>query len=101
MAFGKEIVKDEAPVVKKEKRLMHYSSFHQILLVGEGDFSFSLCLARSFSSASNIVATSLDPYGLSFPFLVFHFHMYLNVLVTCVLLSNFLVLGHYLFLGEQ
>ncbi|XP_042477962.1 uncharacterized protein LOC122059311 [Macadamia integrifolia] len=42
--------------------LKHYSSCHQILLVGEGDFSFSLCLAQSFGSASNIVATSLDSY---------------------------------------
>uniref|UniRef100_A0A2N9FVU1 25S rRNA (uridine-N(3))-methyltransferase BMT5-like domain-containing protein n=1 Tax=Fagus sylvatica TaxID=28930 RepID=A0A2N9FVU1_FAGSY len=38
----------------------HYSSKHRILLVGEGDFSFSLCLARAFGSAHNMVATSLD-----------------------------------------
>ncbi|KAD7117438.1 hypothetical protein E3N88_04706 [Mikania micrantha] len=37
-----------------------YSSAHKILLVGEGDFSFSLCLARSFRSARNIVATTVD-----------------------------------------
>ena len=65
MAVGKEMVKAEVGMEEKEKWLMHYSSFHQILLVGEGDFSFSLCLAQSFSSASNIVATSLNPYGLS------------------------------------
>ncbi|MQM22956.1 hypothetical protein Taro_056016, partial [Colocasia esculenta] len=41
----------------------HYSSGQEILLVGEGDFSFSLSLARSFRSASNIVATSLDNYS--------------------------------------
>ena len=46
-----------------EKWAKDYSSNHQILLVGDGDFSFSLSLARSFGSASNIVATSLDPYG--------------------------------------
>ncbi|XP_057520376.1 heavy metal-associated isoprenylated plant protein 41-like isoform X3 [Amaranthus tricolor] len=40
-----------------------YTSFHQILLVGEGDFSFSLSLAHNLGSASNIVATSLDSYG--------------------------------------
>ncbi|GLU23991.1 hypothetical protein SLE2022_399640 [Rubroshorea leprosula] len=37
-----------------------YSGNHNILLVGEGDFSFSLTLATRFGSASNIVATSLD-----------------------------------------
>nr|GMC53663.1 heavy metal-associated isoprenylated plant protein 41-like [Ipomoea batatas] len=46
----------------EEKWLMHYSSLHQILLVGDGDFSFSLCLANSFGSASNILASSLDSY---------------------------------------
>ncbi|MED6218331.1 hypothetical protein PIB30_025908 [Stylosanthes scabra] len=44
----------------EEKRIKHYSSCQQILLVGEGDFSFALCLAKAFGSASNIVATSLD-----------------------------------------
>ncbi|KAL8150677.1 hypothetical protein V2J09_020485 [Rumex salicifolius] len=48
--------------VSRERWKKHYSSFHQILLVGEGDFSFALCLARSFDSASNIVATSFDSY---------------------------------------
>ncbi|GLJ48998.1 hypothetical protein SUGI_1033730 [Cryptomeria japonica] len=43
-----------------EKRIMHYSDFHHILLVGEGDFSFSSALAKAFGSAENIVATSLD-----------------------------------------
>ncbi|KAI3510180.1 hypothetical protein L1887_25711 [Cichorium endivia] len=46
----------------KEKWAKHYSSNHQILLVGEGDFSFSMSLATSFGSASNIVATSFDLY---------------------------------------
>ncbi|GMN27524.1 hypothetical protein TIFTF001_001690 [Ficus carica] len=44
----------------KEMRIQHYSSFQKILLVGEGDFSFSACLARAFGSAVNMVATSLD-----------------------------------------
>lgn len=44
----------------KERWIKHYSSCHNILLVGEGDFSFALCLARAFRSASNMVATSLD-----------------------------------------
>ena len=38
---------------------MHYN-FHSILLVGEGDFSFSTALARAFGSTKNIIATSLD-----------------------------------------
>ncbi|XP_072968523.1 uncharacterized protein [Typha angustifolia] len=46
------------------KWLKHYCSLHEILLVGEGDFSFSLSLADAFGSASNIVATSLDPHDV-------------------------------------
>ncbi|PKI78815.1 hypothetical protein CRG98_000775 [Punica granatum] len=48
---------------RKKKKIMHHSSNHKILLVGEGDFSFAACLARAFSSAPNIVATSLDSRG--------------------------------------
>lgn len=55
-------VKDEESA-KTEKWKKHYSSKHKILLVGEGDFSFSLCLARAFGSAHNLVATSLDSHG--------------------------------------
>ncbi|KAG8385980.1 hypothetical protein BUALT_Bualt03G0101500 [Buddleja alternifolia] len=46
-----------APVGRSIK---HYSSSHRILLVGEGDFSFSTCLATAFVWASNMIATSLD-----------------------------------------
>ncbi|KAH9652504.1 hypothetical protein KPL70_027124 [Citrus sinensis] len=45
---------------ESEKWIQHYSSHHKILLVGEGDFSFAACLAKSFGSADNMVATSLD-----------------------------------------
>ncbi|XP_010540159.1 PREDICTED: uncharacterized protein At4g26485-like [Tarenaya hassleriana] len=45
-----------------EKWLQHYSSKQKILLVGEGDFSFSVSLARAFGSAANITATSLDSF---------------------------------------
>ncbi|KAF5206973.1 Heavy metal-associated isoprenylated plant protein, partial [Thalictrum thalictroides] len=47
-------------VRKKNIWIKHYCSSHRILLVGEGDFSFSACLAKAFGSASNMVATSLD-----------------------------------------
>ncbi|KAH9312857.1 hypothetical protein KI387_027892 [Taxus chinensis] len=43
-----------------QSTLVHYSSLHRILLVGEGDFSFSSALATAFGCAENIVATSLD-----------------------------------------
>lgn len=49
--------------VYEAKWLKHYSSDHEILLVGEGDFSFSFSLAKAFGSAFNMVATSLDSYG--------------------------------------
>ncbi|XP_048129524.1 uncharacterized protein LOC115733012 isoform X2 [Rhodamnia argentea] len=54
---GEEEVKE-----RRKKWLQQYSSHHQILLVGEGDFSFSSSLASAFGSASNVTATSLDPY---------------------------------------
>ncbi|KAG6407384.1 hypothetical protein SASPL_130373 [Salvia splendens] len=58
---AKEQVNSSSIIVgEEEKRIKHYSSRHSILLVGEGDFSFSACLALAFGSAANIVATSLD-----------------------------------------
>ncbi|XP_077225122.1 uncharacterized protein At4g26485-like [Tasmannia lanceolata] len=54
---------------KKEKNevlevwVTHYSSLQKFLLVGEGDFSFALSLAKGFGSGLNITATSLDPEG--------------------------------------
>jgi 25S rRNA (uracil2634-N3)-methyltransferase len=53
-----------------------YSSTQSILLVGEGDFSFSLALATGFGSGENIVATSLDRYG-KVSFSDFQFFIYL------------------------
>ncbi|XP_052178959.1 uncharacterized protein At4g26485-like [Diospyros lotus] len=44
----------------QERWIRHYSSRHQILLVGEGNFSFAASLATAFGSARNMVATSLD-----------------------------------------
>jgi len=46
-----------------KRSIKHYSNSHQILLVGEGDFSFSLALANAFGSAENMVPTSLDSRG--------------------------------------
>ncbi|KAL5803740.1 hypothetical protein ACOSQ3_030540 [Xanthoceras sorbifolium] len=50
---------------EEAKWIKHYSSCHQILLVGEGDFSFAACLAKAFGTASNIIATSLDSKATS------------------------------------
>lgn len=50
----------ESMWAREEKSIMHYASSQKILLVGEGDFSFALCLARAFGTAYNMVATSLD-----------------------------------------
>ena len=55
-----------------KKRLGQYSSTQSILLVGDGNFSFSLALAAAFGSGANLVATSLDTYGLP-PFHRFRF----------------------------
>lgn len=65
----------------EEKIKKHYSSFHNILLVGEGDFSFALCLARAFGSAVNMVATSLDDRGMivAFHFLFFIYFYFFNL----------------------
>ncbi|KAK3007288.1 hypothetical protein RJ639_015747 [Escallonia herrerae] len=62
MAKDKKVEHRTEKEGREEKLESHYSSSHRILLVGEGDFSFSSSLAMSFASASNIVATSLDSY---------------------------------------
>lgn len=46
------------------KWLKHYSSMQSILVVGDGDFSFSRALAVAFCSGENLVSTSLDSYGI-------------------------------------
>ncbi|XP_074303453.1 uncharacterized protein At4g26485-like [Silene latifolia] len=53
-------------------RIGPYSSIQKILLVGEGDFSFSTSLAVAFESASNMIATSLN----SLEFLTKHYRKF-------------------------
>ncbi|XP_019190723.1 PREDICTED: uncharacterized protein At4g26485-like [Ipomoea nil] len=62
---GEEMVNKVGGVVlgKDAKWIKHYSSSQKILLVGEGDFSFSAALATAFGDASNMVATSLNSHG--------------------------------------
>ncbi|XP_031492631.1 uncharacterized protein At4g26485-like [Nymphaea colorata] len=44
----------------KKGYIVNYSEWEEILLVGEGDFSFSLGLARALGDGTNMIATSLD-----------------------------------------
>ncbi|WCJ32558.1 hypothetical protein M5689_013976 [Euphorbia peplus] len=48
----------------EERWMKYYSSYHRILIVGDGDFSFSTCLALHFGTAFNMLATSLDSYDI-------------------------------------
>ncbi|PKU75017.1 uncharacterized protein At4g26485-like [Dendrobium catenatum] len=50
----------ESSEEKRDIWIKHYSSSHRILLVGEGDFSFSACLVKAFGSANNMITTSYD-----------------------------------------
>ncbi|KAL8462113.1 hypothetical protein ACS0TY_033266 [Phlomoides rotata] len=75
---GDAAVTVKCNVMSAEGRWMkHYSSCHRILLVGDGDFSFSTCLAAAFGWASNMIATSLDSQA----FLVKNYHNALPNLV--------------------
>lgn len=78
--------REEAKEEEEEKWVKYYSSFHQILLVGEGDFSFSMSLALSFASATNIVASSLDSYGNSF-----YLSFFIDTLLVFYILQLYLI----------
>ncbi|KAL7088172.1 hypothetical protein ACP275_13G112100 [Erythranthe tilingii] len=65
VAEEKEAMLKTKTIISKKRIKHYYSSTHRILLVGEGDFSFSACLAVAFGSASNMIATSLDSQGLT------------------------------------
>ena len=56
---------EEQKISIEVRWITHYSSEYKILLVGEGDFSFSASLAVAFVSATNITATSLNSIGNS------------------------------------
>lgn len=73
--------------VQETKRLKHYNNKQKILLVGEGDFSFSLSLARAFGSATNLIATSLDSQGES----ITHVKC-LNFVTILILIDKYLFL---------
>lgn len=59
--------------VQESKKLSQYSSMQKLLLVGEGDFSFSLSLAKAFSSATKITAASLDVRGNAKSLSIFYY----------------------------
>ncbi|KAK9666288.1 hypothetical protein RND81_14G174400 [Saponaria officinalis] len=64
MVNEKEVINNVCNDSKESfvKKIGVYNSKQRILLVGEGDFSFSACLAVAFGSASNIIATSLNSH---------------------------------------
>lgn len=73
-----EIFKLDNEIGESEKGIQHDD---KILLVGEGDFSFAACLAKSFGSASKMGATSLDSKGTN----TFLITIMLNLVVTDLL----------------
>ncbi|KAM7499040.1 hypothetical protein LguiA_023454 [Lonicera macranthoides] len=60
---GEEEEEEERQEEEEQGWINHYSSDQRILLVGEGDFSFSTSLAKAFGCAYNMTATSLDSEG--------------------------------------
>ncbi|XP_068642461.1 uncharacterized protein At4g26485-like isoform X3 [Aristolochia californica] len=90
---------------KREQWITHYCSSQRILLVGEGDFSFSACLAECFGSARNMVATSLDSEGCVVLHEVdvkeMHRHPVLRTMRFDRIVFNFPHAGHFPLLCER
>lgn len=59
-------------MVQESEISRQYSNKEKLLLVREGDFSFSLSIAKAFGSATNITATSLDTRGNTKPKTILH-----------------------------
>ena len=79
--FSAIVLKELDGEEEEDKWVGQYSSSQSILLVGEGDFSFSLALATGFGSGGNIVATSLDCSGLD-SFLRFFFFFFASLWIV-------------------
>ncbi|XP_051128272.1 uncharacterized protein LOC127249505 [Andrographis paniculata] len=59
-AAAEVIIIERRATVERGRWIKHYCNRHRILVVGDGDFSFSASLAAAFISAPNMFATSLD-----------------------------------------
>jgi len=58
----------------RDGRIGSYNKYMRILVVGDGDFSFSTSLALAFGPAHNMVSTSLDSLGIALIFFVLPFY---------------------------
>jgi hypothetical protein len=67
----------------RERSIKHYSNFHQILLVGEGDFTFSSALANAFGFAENIVSNISSLFFMFCFDLFYPIYLFVFLLVYC------------------
>eukprot|EP00892_Ulva_mutabilis_P005241 jgi/Ulvmu1/3089/UM015_0129.1 len=56
--------KAEPPEDIKKRKVTKYSAAHKILVLGDGNFSFSRGLVNSMSNGDNVIATSYDSYDV-------------------------------------
>ncbi|KZV36225.1 hypothetical protein F511_14243 [Dorcoceras hygrometricum] len=82
---GEKVIESNVVVLEQARWIKHYSSRHRILLVGEGDFSFSSSLAEAFGCASRMIATSLDSKGI----ISFTWLLYISVTSSIVIFRLF------------